>query len=54
MISIKRESDEENQRWFLSEQAKGGESRDSRLAALLDIDFSQLLAEIGRSVTGAE
>ena len=30
-------------------QAKRGESRDFRLSAFLDADFSQLLAEIGNT-----
>jgi hypothetical protein len=54
MISIKRESDEENRRWFLPGQAEGGESRDFHLSTFLDADFSQLLAEIGRIVAGAK
>ena len=47
MISIKKESDEENPRWFLPGQAKDGKSRDFHLATFLDAYFSQLLAEIG-------
>ena len=54
MISIKRLSDEENQRRFLPGQAKDGESREFYLAACLDGDFCQLLAEIGRSVAVGE
>src|ERR1017187_284505 len=54
MISIKEESNTGHRRWLLPRQAKGGESRDFHSAALLDADFSQLLAEIGRSVTVSE
>ena len=38
----------------LQRRAKGGESGDFHLAAFVDADFSQLLAEIGRSVAVAE
>ena len=38
----------------LPAQAKGGESRDFHPTAFLDADFSQLFAEIGRSVPVAE
>jgi hypothetical protein len=54
MISIKRESDEENRRWFLPEESKGGESCDFRLAAFPNGDFSQLFAEIGWTVAVGE